>query len=147
MAAKTPARSRTVGGQSAAPMHTSAAVDQLPGLQPDVQQAADRAALRASGPVITDPDLVDRIFDFVLEQIPELGQRAASVKNSIRREYGGEKHYVRQLEETREARADRMRREVRRMFNGRNSAEVARVLQISKATVWRCLRRAGCAEE
>lgn len=146
MTAKTPTRSRTAGRQSAAPVHTCEAVGQLPGLRPDAQQEADRAALRASGPVITDPDLVDRIFEFVLEQIPELGQRAASVKDSIRKEYGGEKHYVRQLEETREARADRIRREVRRMFNGRNSAEVARVLQISKVTVWRCLRRDGWRE-
>lgn len=96
-----------------------------------------------SGPVITEPDLVDRIWEYVLEQLPELCSRRASIIDAIRSEYGGDEHYIRRMDESPAERAERMRVEVRKMWNGRNASEVARVLRISRATVYRVLKQPG----
>lgn len=111
----------------------------LPQQQPSLS-LAQQSAPPDRGPLITDPDLVDRIFEFVLDQIPELADRTVTIKEAIRQEYGGDEHYVRRIDETPTQRAARLAREVRRMFDGRNATEVARVLRISRATVYRCLK-------
>lgn len=115
--------------------------------QPSAQPAAQpsltlvqQSAPPDRGPLITDPDLVDRIFEFVLGQIPELAASTTVIKEAIRHEYGGDAHYVRRIDETPAQRSARLAHEVRRMWDGRNATEVARVLRISRATVYRCLK-------
>ena len=89
-----------------------------------------------------DPDLVDRIFDHVLQLIPELaGADIQSTKAAIRTEFGGAQQYIRS--ESVDRREREIEHVVRRMFDGRNATHIARVLNISRATVYRCLKQPG----
>lgn len=93
-----------------------------------------------------DPDLVDRIFDYVVALIPELNSAEIEpTKAAIRKEFGGVEQYVRS--ESVDRRKREMEREVRRMFDGRNATQIARVLNISRATVYRCLKQPGPPDE
>lgn len=88
------------------------------------------------------PDLVDRIFAHVLQLIPELASAdIQSTKAAIRSEFGGAQQYVRS--ESVDRRKRDVERAVRRMFDGRNATQIARVLNISRATVYRCLKQPG----
>lgn len=89
-----------------------------------------------------DGDLVDRIFEYIVEQLPELRDKAVDVKFAVRAEFAGEKVWV-----STKPLVARQRKElavrVLAIFNGRNVSEVARTLDISRATVYRLLRQAG----
>lgn len=90
-----------------------------------------------------DADLVDRIFGYLLEQMPELAQAAErldAVQRNVRQEFGGQEVYV-----ASQTTADRAQlvQQVLHMFNGRNASEVARKLHISRATVYRYLKQAA----
>lgn len=88
-----------------------------------------------------NPDLVDRIFDYVFELIPDLGAaRMAELKQAAREEFRGERCYINELSPS-----DRQARiaEVLALFNGRNASEVGRRLGISRATVYRYIKQAG----
>ena len=92
-------------------------------------------------PIFAEPDLVDRIFEYVVEQFPEISAaRVADLKRATRDELSGQQHYIPARSPT-----DRQRQvqEVLRMFNGRNATEIARRLQISRATVYRWVKQAG----
>jgi transcriptional regulator of acetoin/glycerol metabolism len=89
----------------------------------------------------SDPDLVDRIFDHILSLLPELRTHEGDLKGTIRREFGGTEQYVRS--EAVERRQRDIEVKVRRMFDGRNASHIARVLGISRATVYRCLKQSG----
>jgi hypothetical protein len=94
-----------------------------------------------SAPVITDPDLVDRIFDYLLAEFPQIaGDRFARAKQAVRDEFRGEEVYIaaRPLTER-----QRLVNEVLRLFNGRNAREVARRLGIGKTTVYRIIKQPG----
>lgn len=87
-----------------------------------------------------EPDLVDRIFEYLLTEFPQLAGDAARVEKAqaaVRAEFAGEEVYI-QKRSSREIAA-----EVLRLFNGRNATEVARRLQIHRATVYRYLKQAG----
>lgn len=119
-----------------------AAMDQLTIDQPtptESQPAPKPAATRhVLSERFADPDLVDRIFAHVLQLIPELASAdIQSTKAAIRSEFGGAQQYVRSES------VDRRKRDVRRMFDGRNATQIARVLKISRATVYRCLKQPG----
>jgi len=90
-----------------------------------------------------DPDLVDRIFDYMVQQIPEMGERRSEISRAIRAEFASQRVYVR-------ARGlgdpHKLAHEVLRLFNGRNATEVARTLQISRATVYRLLKQPAAVE-
>jgi Mor family transcriptional regulator len=87
-----------------------------------------------------DPDLVDRLFQAILEQFPEIGGRVVQVKQDLRKQYGGSEHYVRKTDvQTKEQRAA----ELLRIFDGRNATETARILGIGRATVYRCIKQPG----
>lgn len=95
---------------------------------------------------LRDPDLVDRIFDYVLELLPELGGKSGEVKAAIRQEFGGVETYVRSgIAEQRTESAALLAHQVLSMFNGRNATEVARRLDISRATVYRVIKQQGRA--
>ena len=89
-----------------------------------------------------DADLVDRLFDYLLQMEPSLNanaDRLEAMKDAVRDEFGGIEMYIRQRRETRSALAI----QVLSLFNGRNATEVARRLCISRATVYRLLKQPG----
>lgn len=89
---------------------------------------------------ITDPDFVDHVFAYLLKEFPHLaGPQFAKAKRAVREELGGERVYVPSRSATdRQA----MAHQVLSLFNGRNAREVARELNISRATVYRLLKQA-----
>ena len=98
--------------------------------------------------IAAEPDLVDRIFDYILAEFPQIaGQppdKIAGTKAAVRAEFKGEECYV-------AARPPTVRQQtvtqVLALFNGRNATEVARRLQISRATVYRLLKQPGNAKQ
>lgn len=101
-----------------------------------------------------EPDLVDRIFDYILAD-PALaqaikqtsvdhGQSIKKLKYAVRAEFQGEECYI-------AGRPATARQEtavtVLRLFNGRNATEVARKLNVSRATVYRYLKQPGRANK
>ncbi|HZX83181.1 MAG TPA: hypothetical protein VFF19_06420 [Reyranella sp.] len=91
-----------------------------------------------------DPDLVDRIFEYLLEEFPQIaGPGLAKAKRAVRDEFRGEEVYI-------AARGPSDRHElavsVLSLFNGRNAREVARRLGIGRTTVWRIIKQAGDAK-
>jgi hypothetical protein len=90
-----------------------------------------------------DPDLVDRIFDFLRDDPRLSGMDAkalAAMKAKVRSEFAGEDCYIANRPAT--ARQELVA-EVLGLFNGKNSTEVARSLGIGRTTVWRILKQCG----
>lgn len=87
-----------------------------------------------------DQDLVDRIFEYIQTEMPEISNDVQKYKTIIRAEFAGEKCYIanRPLSQRQEQAA-----RVLALFNGRNTAEVARKLKISRTSVWRYLKQPG----
>lgn len=90
-----------------------------------------------------EPDLIDRIFDLALVALVDDPGAAAKVRQQkpvARKEFKGEIFYSshRSARERRE-----LFNEALKLFNGRNVAEVARRLQISRATVYRAIKQPG----
>ena len=90
-----------------------------------------------------EPDLVDRIFDYILSE-PDLAQRIArerveELKGEVRAEFKGEECYIAGMPKTK--RQERVAA-ILSMFNGRNHSEVARRLSISRSTVKRVIQQA-----
>jgi len=94
-----------------------------------------------------DPDLVDRIFDYILSD-PALSQAiqthaqadkttVVKLKAAVRNEFRGEECYI----AGRPGQATAQK--VLALFNGRNATEVARKLGISRASVYRHIKQAG----
>lgn len=87
-----------------------------------------------------EPDLVDRIFEYLLAEFPQLAGDAARVEEvevALRAEFAGEEVYI----QKRSSRA--MAAEVLRLYDGRSATEVARRLGIARATVYRYLKQSG----
>ena len=88
-----------------------------------------------------DPDLVDRIFEYLLAEFPQIaGPSLDATKRAVRAEFQGEVIYIPVHDAS--ARQERVA-EVLEMFNGRNATEVARRLKIGRSTVYRILKQAG----
>lgn len=85
-----------------------------------------------------DPDFVDRVFDYVVELLPEIKGKRQEITEALRDEFGGAQLYIRKAP----AQDDTVAR-VLRMFNGRNASEVARKLGISRASVYRYMKQPG----
>lgn len=101
---------------------------------------AATAPAQLSALVAEDQDLVDRIFEYLLTEFPQIaGEQFAQAKAAVRAEFSGETIYIPARGAT-----DRQRRvqEVLSLFNGRNTAEIARRLRISKASVYRYIKQA-----
>lgn len=90
-----------------------------------------------------DPDLVERIFEYIIAELPEiaLDPRLQDMKDAVRSEYGGRRIYVPAQKQQRDS--AQLADEVMRLFNGRNATEVARSLKIGRATVYRLIKRPG----
>ena len=97
-----------------------------------------------------EPDLVDRIFDYIFSD-PALalavqqisggdGKKIDQLKTAVRGEFKGEECYIAGSPAT--ARQEKVS-QVLALFNGRNASEVARRLQISRASVYRYIKQAG----
>jgi len=93
----------------------------------------------------TEPDLVDRIFDYILSD-PAMaaamrgiqgkeGDPVSQLKSAVRAEFRGEECYI----SGRKVSAH----DVLSLFNGRNASEVARRLNVSRATVYRHIKQPG----
>ncbi len=89
------------------------------------------------------PDLVDRIFEYILTEMPSIAASVEKHKEAVRAEFKGEKCYI-------AARPPTVRQQtaaqVLALFNGRNATEVARRLGIGKATVYRLIKQPGRAK-
>ena len=87
-----------------------------------------------------EPDLVDRIFEYILHELPDMHARVITLKSDVRAEFQGEKCYILSIATT-----DRQQRvqQVLTLFNGRNASEVARRLRISRSTVYRIIKQPG----
>lgn len=86
-----------------------------------------------------DPDLVDRLLNYLVTILPELSNDKAKLLQAnleLRRHFAGSEVYVRK-------RSRSLPDEVLELFNGRNATEVARQLGIGRATVYRVLKQAG----
>lgn len=94
--------------------------------------------------IAAEPDLVDRIFDYILSEFPQIAgqppEKIAATKTAVRAEFRGEECYIAARPPT--AR-QQLVTQVLALFNGRNATEVARRLQISRATVYRVLKQPG----
>lgn len=93
-----------------------------------------------SNEVLDDPDLIDSIFEFISIEFPEMRERAAELKQMARREFAGIETYIPRRPK---AERDRVMLEVLRLFDGRNASEVARRLNISRASVYRIIKTPG----
>ena len=94
--------------------------------------------------VLDDPDLIDSIFEFIAIEFPEMREKAAELKQMARREFAGIETYIPRRPK---AERDRVMLEVMRLFNGRNATEVARRLNISRASVYRIIKTDGSKQE
>jgi Mor family transcriptional regulator len=90
--------------------------------------------------IFNNPDLVDAIFEYIFAEFPELAARMTEMKEATRREFRGEMSYIPRRSQ---AERDKINREVLSLFNGRNATEVARRLQIGRATVYRIIKTEG----
>ena len=101
-------------------------------------------------PIQAEPDLVDRIFEYIFSD-PALSAAVKAcvasgsggvekLKTAVRAEFRGEECYIASRPAT--ARQE-MVAQVLAMFNGRNASEVARRLGIGRATVYRVIKQAG----
>jgi transcriptional regulator of acetoin/glycerol metabolism len=94
--------------------------------------------------IAKDPDLVDRVFEYLLSECPEFlrhvtGDRIEEAKQAVRDEFAGQEVYI----AARPAGSgEELAFEVLSLFNGRNATEVGRRLDISRATVYRKLKQA-----
>lgn len=90
--------------------------------------------------IAAEPDLVDRIFEYLLAEFPALGADAVGLRRAraaVRAEFAGEEVYIPKRASVEAA------EEVLRLFNGRNANEIARRLGISRRTVYRYLKQPG----
>ena len=93
----------------------------------------------------SEPDLVDRIFDYILSD-PALAKAmlamqsrhadpVGELKSAVRAEFSGERVSI--------SSRTSIARQVLALFDGRNASEVARRLNISRATVYRHIKQPG----
>lgn len=97
-----------------------------------------RQAMRAV--ISAEPDLVDRIFDYLVSEMPHLAADVKKYKDAVRSEFVGERCYIAATPATLRQQQAAM---VLSLFNGRNASEVARRLNISRATVYRIIKQPG----
>ncbi len=90
-----------------------------------------------------EPDLVDRIFEYLLTEIPDIADQADKLKRAVRAEFKGDRYYIADKPAT--VRQHQVS-QVLSLFDGRNATEVARRLGIGRSTVYRILKQSGTAK-
>ena len=92
--------------------------------------------------ISAEPDLVDRIFDYILsDPAMALAMRShhadpvEDIKAAVRHEFSGERFTI--------SNRNAISAQILTLFNGRNATEVARRLNISRATVYRHIKQPG----
>jgi hypothetical protein len=100
-------------------------------------RAAGQAKQQTHHREAEEPDLVDKIVAFLSRVRPELKEQVQEVAQELRNEFGGRRHYLRSDTSSERVVA------VMSAFNGRNATEVARELGISRAAVYRYIKRHG----
>ncbi|MFC5548186.1 Mor transcription activator family protein [Massilia aerilata] len=90
--------------------------------------------------VFDNPDLVDAIFKYLGEEFPQLAPRLAELQDEVRQDFSGIEIYIPRRSA---ARRKQLEREVLSLFNGRNASEVARKLNLGRATVYRIIKQSG----
>lgn len=98
---------------------------------------------KLSAIIRAEPDLVDRIFDYIMAELPQIAESVQKHKSAVRAEFKGEECYIASRPAT--VRQQTVS-QVLTLFNGRNASEVARRLQISRATVYRVLKQPGSSK-
>ena len=90
--------------------------------------------------ILDNPDLIDAIFAYIVAEFPEMRARVDALMDLTRREFGGDRPYI-----ARRSQSERKRitDEVLVLFNGRNASEIARRLNISRASVYRIIKTDG----
>jgi len=90
--------------------------------------------------ILADADLIDRIFDYIVADMPEMRDRAEALKECARREFSGLEVYIPRRSD---AERQRVALLVLELFNGRNATEIARRLKIGRASVYRIIKTQG----
>lgn len=90
--------------------------------------------------IAAEPDLVDRIFDYLLTEVPGIADQADKLKRAVREEFKGDRYYIADKPAT--VRQHQVC-QVLSLFNGRNATEVARRLGIGRSTVYRILKQSA----
>jgi Mor family transcriptional regulator len=114
----------------------------------NAQGTTNSAAAAQDGPAMVvdtvfdqaDPDLVDAIFAYILREFPEMEEKVCELKDATRKEFGGDRSYVPRRSP---AARQKLVRDVLELFNGRNATEIARSLNIGRATVYRIVKTEG----
>jgi len=96
---------------------------------------------RASLPALAapEPDLVDRMFDYLSAEFPQIaGEKLSAAKSAVRAEFCGEEVYI-----PARGAVERQRQvaQVLSLFNGRNATDVARQIGISRSSVYRFVKQ------
>jgi transcriptional regulator of acetoin/glycerol metabolism len=96
-----------------------------------------------------DPDLVDRIFEYLIERFPEISASAEQLREAkadVRAEFAGENVWVANKSQAELARERKVRAQrILALFNGENATQIARQLNVHRTTVYRTLKQAGKA--
>ncbi len=108
------------------------------------ERAAPRAERKraAAGPAptpVTEPDLIDRIFEMLVARYPGLTPEMGDLKAHLRAEFRGERVYVNHRSA---AERQAVKLAMAAEFNGRNAHELARLYNCSVPTVYRYLKQA-----
>ena len=90
--------------------------------------------------LLDNADLIDKIFEFIQIEFPEMRDKAFALKELARREFAGIEIYIPRRSQIER---DRIVAEVMVLFNGRNATEVGRRLNISRASVYRIIKTDG----
>lgn len=101
----------------------------------------ESATPELDGLLMAEPDFVDRIFEYLLAEFPQIaGPKVVEAKRTMREEFGAREVYVRSpAADARRA----QNQSLLALFNGRNATEAARRLGVSRATVYRWLKQPG----
>ena len=105
--------------------------------EPAITSTPPRRQAVVTAAILDDPDLIDKIFEFIAIQFPELGDRAGEMKRLARKEFAGIETYIPRRSQ---AERDRIAREVMAAFDGSNATAVGRRLGISRSSVYRIIK-------
>lgn len=106
---------------------------------------AVRARASLSALAAPEPDLVDRMFDYLSAKFPQMaGEELSAAKSAVRAEFCGEEVYI-----PARGAVERQHQvaQVLSLFNGRNAVDVARQLGISRSSVYRFIKQGRLREK